>query len=159
MLFQNFGSPASDLLLGPQPLTNIPALKPSQVQQTQPTANDHDMTYPRINDSPCSNGWNQDAGIGIGMANGHGYCLCPNHLEETSLYSDYPHQWSEEGQDSDCVSTSEKAGNVRRGPFRSQQERAETAQTRKLAACVRCRMQRIRVRNHLRATTQSNTLI
>jgi hypothetical protein len=32
-----------------------------------------------------------------------------------------------------------------RGPFRNLQERMETGQTRKIGACIRCRMQRVRV--------------
>ena len=39
----------------------------------------------------------------------------------------------------------EKPGSHRRGPFRDEHHRAETAQTRKLTACLRCRMQRVRV--------------
>jgi hypothetical protein len=35
---------------------------------------------------------------------------------------------------------------TRRGPFKSQRDREKTAQTRKLTACMRCRIQRIRVR-------------
>jgi hypothetical protein len=35
---------------------------------------------------------------------------------------------------------------ARRGPFKSNDEREKTAQTRKIGSCVRCRMQRIRVR-------------
>jgi hypothetical protein len=34
---------------------------------------------------------------------------------------------------------------ARRGPFKSNDDREKTAQTRKIGSCVRCRMQRIRV--------------
>jgi hypothetical protein len=37
------------------------------------------------------------------------------------------------------------ASNSRRGPFKNQDMREKTAQTRKIGSCVRCRMQRIRV--------------
>jgi hypothetical protein len=40
---------------------------------------------------------------------------------------------------------SPKEKNPRRGPFRNPQERLETGQTRKIGACLRCRMQRVRV--------------
>jgi hypothetical protein len=40
---------------------------------------------------------------------------------------------------------SPKGKNPCRGPFRNPQERLETGQTRKIGACVRCRMQRVRV--------------
>ena len=35
---------------------------------------------------------------------------------------------------------------ARRGPFKNNDDREKTAQTRKIGSCVRCRMQRIRVR-------------
>ena len=40
---------------------------------------------------------------------------------------------------------SPKGKNPCRGPFRNPQERLETGQTRKIGACLRCRMQRVRV--------------
>jgi hypothetical protein len=40
---------------------------------------------------------------------------------------------------------SPKGKNPVRGPFRNPQERLETGQTRKIGACLRCRMQRVRV--------------
>jgi hypothetical protein len=39
----------------------------------------------------------------------------------------------------------EPSGPTRRRPFQSSYHRQQTAQTRKLTACIRCRMQRIRV--------------
>lgn len=46
---------------------------------------------------------------------------------------------------SDGTSSGKGTSPTRRGPFRDPSDRAETAQTRKLTACLRCRMQRIRV--------------
>lgn len=46
----------------------------------------------------------------------------------------------------------------RRGPFQSQQLREETSNTRKLKACVRCRMQKIRVRISCSADLQNGRL-
>lgn len=40
---------------------------------------------------------------------------------------------------------SPKGKNPCRGPFRNSQERLETGQTRKIGACLRCRMQKVRV--------------
>lgn len=39
-----------------------------------------------------------------------------------------------------------KATPTRRGPFKDMEKRKETATTRKMGSCIRCRMQRIRVR-------------
>lgn len=47
---------------------------------------------------------------------------------------------------SDPSDTIDKAGKLRRGTFKNPKDREQTAQTRLLTACIRCRMQRIRVR-------------
>ena len=46
----------------------------------------------------------------------------------------------------DFVASSQKAPPARRGPFRNQGDRERTAETRRIGSCIRCRMQRIRVR-------------
>ena len=101
------------------------------------------MTYPGVNTSLCPSIWDQHTGISI--ASNEGYYPTQSQIAETGMYFEQSDPWLNDGQDSDCVSLGEKAGYARRGPFRSIQDREETAQTRKLAACVRCRMQRIRV--------------
>lgn len=40
----------------------------------------------------------------------------------------------------------QKPAPTKRGPFKDPQKRIRTAQTRKMGSCIRCRMQRIRVR-------------
>lgn len=42
----------------------------------------------------------------------------------------------------------QKPAPTKRGPFKDPQKRIRTAQTRKMGSCIRCRMQRIRVRCH-----------
>ncbi|KAJ0100752.1 hypothetical protein J7T55_003960 [Diaporthe amygdali] len=44
----------------------------------------------------------------------------------------------------DVVMPDWKPPTTRRGPFRNQEKRKETAQVRKIGSCIRCRMQRIR---------------
>jgi hypothetical protein len=45
----------------------------------------------------------------------------------------------------DVVFPNQRPPPSRRGPFRNNHEREETAQTRRIGSCIRCRMQRIRV--------------
>lgn len=42
----------------------------------------------------------------------------------------------------------QKPAPTKRGPFKDPQKRIRTAQTRKMGSCIRCRMQRIRVRRN-----------
>ena len=48
----------------------------------------------------------------------------------------------------DLVLASQKPAQAKRGPFRTNDEREATAETRKIGSCIRCRMQRIRVSVH-----------
>jgi hypothetical protein len=70
--------------------------------------------------------------------------------EQSTVFEEVGNSDSDVGnsEQADC---GEKLGPARRGPFRSLYDRAQTAQTRKDTACLRCRMQRIRV-----FITQSN---
>ena len=65
----------------------------------------------------------------------------PSSLIELSSESSLEPHSSDSGE-MDCIGES---GPVPRRPFQSPQDRQQTAQTRKLTACIRCRMQRIRV--------------
>ena len=60
-----------------------------------------------------------------------------------SVYA--PNQWpSDYGNAMWPLGT--RAASAKRGPFKNQVEREQTAQTRRIGSCIRCRMQRIRVR-------------
>lgn len=48
----------------------------------------------------------------------------------------------------EIVLTNQRGG--KRGPFKDPNLREQTAQTRKIGSCIRCRMQRIRVSNNVR---------
>lgn len=45
----------------------------------------------------------------------------------------------------DIVSNNHRPPPAKRGPFKSNAEREQTAETRRIGSCIRCRMQRIRV--------------
>lgn len=51
-----------------------------------------------------------------------------------------------EGDNGSGMMQSQKPTPTRRGPFKDKEKRRETAATRKMGSCIRCRMQRIRVR-------------
>lgn len=53
---------------------------------------------------------------------------------------------SSQGNEMPVVTQNQKPASTRRGPFKDLQARAKTAITRKMGSCIRCRMQRIRVR-------------
>jgi hypothetical protein len=44
--------------------------------------------------------------------------------------------------------SNQRTPSARRGPFKDHEKREETAHTRRIGSCIRCRMQRIRVRVH-----------
>lgn len=48
----------------------------------------------------------------------------------------------------DVVFPNQKPPAVRRGPFRDPEKREQTAQTRRIGSCIRCRMQRIRCQSN-----------
>jgi hypothetical protein len=65
--------------------------------------------------------------------------LIPLERDESSGYAETGSSGRESGETSQPT---------RRGAFKSEHSRQETAQTRKLTACLRCRNQRIRVRSY-----------
>ena len=136
-------------MTGSQSLSNYPALSPTQMQTVQPTATKHEMAYPAIQSTISSDPWNQNTSSNI-MNNRDYYSSL--HVRDAhkkfagpNLNAEQAAWFSDDSQESDDVALGERSGSARRGPFRNIQDREQTAHTRKLTACVRCRMQRIRV--------------
>ena len=135
-------------MLDPRFQTSIPAMASMQVQDTQPIANKQEMTYSIIDHSLSSSQWNPNVSMAVSTTGNQTYNVAHSQIAMAGVSPPHANHRSDGGQGLDYYGySSEKPGSVRRGPFRSPQERAETAQTRKLAACVRCRMQRIRESN------------
>jgi hypothetical protein len=65
----------------------------------------------------------------------------PGHLRVDGNGTRAPHQPS----NLDIVSNNHRPPPAKRGPFKSNAEREQTAETRRIGSCIRCRMQRIRV--------------
>ncbi|OBT69780.1 hypothetical protein VE03_00727 [Pseudogymnoascus sp. 23342-1-I1] len=90
------------------------------------------------------------AGSSLPFANGNGYLEAT--LPDSGFVSDgsLPQLKSETRHGSDSGRSLEDAesvattGPTRRGPFKNQQDRVQTAQTRKDGCCLRCRHQKIR---------------
>lgn len=54
-------------------------------------------------------------------------------------------QLAQQGSGLEVVMPNQKPPITKRGPFRNQEKRKQTAHVRKIGSCIRCRMQRIRV--------------
>jgi hypothetical protein len=92
--------------------------------------------------------WPQDRNPG----ESHNYdCyLDLDQFSESAVYSDQAGRCSDEGHESANMEMMKRTGATsKRQPFKNPHDRKQTAETRKLAACVRCRMQRIRVRKSI----------
>lgn len=72
----------------------------------------------------------------------HGFTSSGTVPQQSFEYFACPSQGNELG----IMTPNQKPVATRRGPFKDPQARIRTAQTRKMGSCVRCRMQRIRVR-------------
>lgn len=99
----------------------------SDVISSHRTTNDLDGGVSRYNMVPTYNG-----GVSAMVANG---------TDQKMMY--------QESRYDVIVTNSMNRPAARRGPFKNNDDREKTAQTRKIGSCVRCRMQRIRVRTLL----------
>jgi hypothetical protein len=117
-------------------------MQPLQQYQVQTQPHKQEMTYLQPPSYMESN---------LSFANSNGYPEAPP--PDSGFVSDasIPQQKSETRQGSDSgrsvedTESSLAGAPTRRGPFKSQFDRVQTAQTRKDGCCLRCRHQKIRV--------------
>lgn len=117
-------------------------MQPLQQYQVQTQPHKQEMTYLQPPSYMESN---------LSFANNNGYLEAPP--PDSGFVSDasLPQQKSETRQGSDSgrsvedTESSLAGAPTRRGPFKSQFDRVQTAQTRKDGCCLRCRHQKIRV--------------
>lgn len=117
-------------------------MQPLQQFQVQTQPHKEEMTYVQPPSYTESN---------LSFANVNGYLETP--LPDSGFVSDtsLPQQKSETRHGSDSGRSVDDAESVattvptRRGPFKSQHDRDQTAETRKNGCCLRCRHQKIRV--------------
>jgi hypothetical protein len=124
-------------------LSNFPVLQPTPVETSQPSINTQDMRYPRDPLYSVPTSWDpnsRQAGNGIGRH------IAP---QSYNAQNDDPHldetQYSDGSEEEDPAPVLRGLGHSRRGPFKNIQDRQQTAETRKNKACIRCKMQRVRV--------------
>lgn len=142
-----------------QSLSMYPSLQASRPTATQPDTRSESMVYQNFNATPDYIG--QQRLDGLSHADHH---PIPNQYHKGServfaalrrgstmqcsspvdLVSFEPTDGSRE---LDIVMSTQRPPAAKRGPFRSNDERERTAETRKIGSCIRCRMQRIRVSN------------
>lgn len=146
----------------PPSIPAYPTMQPNQPTAVQPTTRGEDMVYPgHFHDytnqpqqpSPMNNHLMSPQSYGqapLGMPGG------PAFSSATYSQGDVTYQvgFAQAGDRVDSISqqrgldivlASQKPTQAKRGPFKSNNERQATAETRKIGSCIRCRMQRIRV--------------
>lgn len=80
------------------------------------------------------------------------YRVPPNYVYADGLASEQVNhgQVVSQGHSLEVVLPSHKPPSTKRGPFKNQEKRQQTAHVRKIGSCIRCRMQRIRVGEMIR---------
>ncbi|KAH7035126.1 uncharacterized protein B0I36DRAFT_360550 [Microdochium trichocladiopsis] len=138
-------------------LSSYPPLQPSRDMITQPSTRSESMVYhnfntardhagdPRIETPTTATGHPATVGHFSNGVEPHGMDLSqyktmhPSRSPETGIFGN-----TEQTRELDIVLSSQRPPAAKRGPFRSNDERERTAETRKIGSCIRCRMQRIR---------------
>jgi len=163
-----------DSALMAQYLASYPPLEPNRVMAVQPPSNREEMVYPvapaasKYNPSPEDSG----AAAGVGLQSqphltnppigqtplqdpysgevGPSYGYARAHPRYSSIQGfevkDDPDSLDVHGRPAFDLFPHPRTLPARRGPFKDSGQRELTARTRKLGSCIRCRMQRIRVR-------------
>jgi len=123
-----------------------PALIPSissELEMVQPRTQSQEMVYPVNTWKERDDSWKRGEPIGPLVDDSTDSFFVHSSTSDSQELSEIT---SDDNLISESVSSVDVELQARRGPFRSLSERAQTAQTRQLVACLRCRMQRIRVR-------------
>jgi hypothetical protein len=145
-----------DPALMAQYMANHPPLQPSQVLGLQPAVSREEMVYPSLSAPGYLTEVSVQADAAPGTClvgsqysplDGHGTLMnLPTHFHSAQV-SDV-----RSGTENTAVQGEflprQRTTPVKRGPFKDQDSREKTALTRKMGSCIRCRMQRIRVRAH-----------
>ncbi|KAL7628686.1 hypothetical protein AAE478_000201 [Parahypoxylon ruwenzoriense] len=147
-VFSSNGPSAAPLMM-----SNYPILQPSRPMTIQPSTSGEGMVYPA---ALSGQQYFSQTDLQHGLPNS-----IPNHAMGTQSYSppsSGPHRTSEDvspqeinrtriaskPRDLDIAHPNQRPPPARRGPFKSNDEREKTAETRRIGSCIRCRMQRIR---------------
>lgn len=141
----------------PPSIPGYPVMQPNRPMMVQPLSRSESMVYPDFSSSPNYAGQlQQHSPMNNHLIGPQSYGSPPMSIAGAPGFSSVVYQGgypqtaeSVEGitqsQGLDIVLTSQKPAQAKRGPFRTNDEREATAETRKIGSCIRCRMQRIRV--------------
>ncbi|KAI1101102.1 hypothetical protein F4804DRAFT_23030 [Jackrogersella minutella] len=141
----------------PQMMSNYPILQSNRPMTIQPSTSGEGMVYPEsLSNQPYFNQPDFHHGLPNSMSNNAmgTQSYSPSSLRHNSMAEDVPPQEVDRARidsrprEMDIVHPSQRPPPARRGPFKSNETRQQTAETRRIGSCIRCRMQRIRV-SHL----------
>ncbi|KAI1447687.1 hypothetical protein F5Y02DRAFT_351050 [Annulohypoxylon stygium] len=146
---------SNDPSTAPSMMSNYPILQPNRPMTIQPSTSGEGMVYPEP--VPTSQQYysqpNFRADLPSSMTNtvmGAQQHYTPPSLRQNSIVDGLPHQevdrtrTASKPHELDILQPNQRPPAARRGPFKSNEIRQETAETRRIGSCIRCRMQRIR---------------
>lgn len=122
-------------------------LQPTPVETRQPLINAQYMTYPTDAAYRVENLWDHNTHADVEGIDYH-HVNPIYDLENGDIYPQ-DNRYSEESEAVDHAVPRRGMGPSRRRAFQNPQDRMQTAQTRRDKACLRCRMQKVRVRKPL----------
>lgn len=138
----------------PPVMPNYPLLQPNRPMAMQPTTSGESMVYP---ENMAGQQYFSQPELHHGLpipASSHGMgpqTYGPSTLRQDSVNeSVFPQQVdrtplvNKQPRELDIVQPHQRPPAARRGPFKSNDDRQKTAETRRIGSCIRCRMQRIR---------------
>ncbi|KAI1341513.1 hypothetical protein F5Y15DRAFT_358607 [Xylariaceae sp. FL0016] len=150
---------SDDSVVTPSMMPNYPPLQPNRPMTMQPTTSGEGMVYPdSLQNQKYLHGPDTQDGSptsanshGIGQPFHHMRLENPKKVREqygvvnnsTTSMPEKTHV-SHTSRHLDIVLSNQRPPPARRGPFRSNDDREKTAETRRIGSCIRCRMQRIR---------------
>jgi hypothetical protein len=115
------------------------------VEIRQPWINAQYMTYTTNTTYPLENQWDRNTQGGTERIK-HRYFNQIYDLEDGDLPPER-NRYPEESETAGDAATCKAIGPLRHRPFQNLEDRMQTMQTGKVKACLRCRMQKIRVPN------------
>ncbi|KAI1461644.1 hypothetical protein F4805DRAFT_240428 [Annulohypoxylon moriforme] len=144
----------NDPSTAPSMMSNYPTLQPNRPMTLQPSTSGESMVYPES--VPSQQYFTQPdfrPDLPSSMTNemmGAQHHYAPSSLRQNSTAEGISPQEVDSSrtasklQELDILHPNQRPPAARRGPFKSNEIRQETAETRRIGSCIRCRMQRIR---------------
>ncbi|KAI0890616.1 uncharacterized protein GGS22DRAFT_15894 [Annulohypoxylon maeteangense] len=138
----------------PSMMSNYPILQPNRPMTIQPSTSGEGMVYPEsVSGQQYFTQPDFRPDLPSPMTNdmmGAQHHYTPSSLRQNSTAEDVLPQevdrtrTASKTRELDILHPNQRPPAARRGPFRSNEIRQETAETRRIGSCIRCRMQRIR---------------